>query len=296
MDYTPVNVGEGLAKFNVAPLHFRVPYSLAQLSCHTACLVQKEFPSDPLAFLYGLLFDSHHLAAGYVPPGLRDYIGVAWSDDYEAIEEEALKEAEEFHGIEIDDYRVLSFKPGYYSAPWQNNCVSIGLSYSFIEPLEATTISIGIQQAKLLCSFLANYSNESKYMQEEYNRVMKDVMENAVSMISLHYMSDREDTQMWKDQKTAQKPDLLKRLLRVWSERLPEYQDVPSNHFELFGTAHLWHVAQGQGILNKDLATAALNAYGSRLEVAKSISDNVAGLLKVGLIDHAESLRRTKNS
>ena len=92
MDYTPVNVGEGLAKFNVAPLHFRVPYSLAQLSCHTACLVQKEFPSDPLAFLYGLLFDSHHLAAGYVPPGLRDFIGVQWADDYEAIEEEALKE------------------------------------------------------------------------------------------------------------------------------------------------------------------------------------------------------------
>lgn len=92
MEYTPRIVGEGLAKFNVAPLHFRVPYSLAQLSCHTAVLVQKEFPSDPLAFLYGLLFDSHHLAAGYVPPGLRDYIGVAWSDDYEAIEEEALKE------------------------------------------------------------------------------------------------------------------------------------------------------------------------------------------------------------
>ena len=92
MDYTPRNVGEGLAKFNVAPLHFRVPYSLAQLSCHTACLMQKEFPSDPLAFLYGLLFDSHHLAAGYVPPGLRDFIGLQWADAYEAIEEEALKE------------------------------------------------------------------------------------------------------------------------------------------------------------------------------------------------------------
>lgn len=230
-----------------------------------------------------------------IPTQSRKGNGYVFSSKYIS-EEEALKEAEEFHGIEIDDYRVLSFKPGYYSAPWQNNCVSIGLSYSFIEPLEATTISIGIQQAKLLCSFLANYSHESKYMQEEYNRIMKDVMENAVSMISLHYMSDREDTQMWKDQKTAQKPDLLKRLLQIWSERLPEYQDVPSNHFELFGTGHLWHVAQGQGILNKDLATTALNAYGSRPVVTKNISDNMTGLLKVGLIDHAESLRRTKNS
>ena len=92
MDYTPRIVGEGLAKINVAPLHLRVPYSLAQLSCHTAVLVQRKLESDPLAFLYGLIFNTHHLAAGYVPPGLRDLLGVKWCDDYSAIEEEALKE------------------------------------------------------------------------------------------------------------------------------------------------------------------------------------------------------------
>jgi tryptophan halogenase len=230
-----------------------------------------------------------------IPTQSRRGNGYVFSSDF-CSEEQALKEAEEFHGIKIDNHRVINYKSGYYSEPWQKNCVSIGISYSFIEPLEATTISIGIQQAKLLCSYLPTFNKESRYLSREYNRVMQQVMENAVSMISLHYMSDREDTEMWKAQKLAKKPELLKRLLEIWSERTPEPVDIPTSGYELFGAAHLWHVAQGQGVLNKDVATVTLDAYGNRDVVRKTLIDTMRGYLTSEVIDHAEALRRTRDS
>ena len=228
-----------------------------------------------------------------IPTQGRRGNGYVFSSKY-IDEQQALAEAEKFHGIKIEDYRVIKFRPGYYSCPWQNNCVAIGLSYSFIEPLEATTISIGIQQAKLLCSYIANYNKDTKYLQNAYNKVMSDIMENAVSMIALHYISDREDTPMWKDQKNAKKPDLLKSLLEIWSERNPEPVDVPSNGYELFGPAHLWHVAQGQGILNRENATVSLNASGLRGEALRSIINSNSSYLSSKVISHAKAIERTK--
>jgi D,D-heptose 1,7-bisphosphate phosphatase len=78
-------------------------------------------------------------------------------------------------------------------------------------------------------------------------------MENILCMISLHYISDRNDTPMWADQQKAEKPPLLMHLLELWNTRCPEHHDIPSTGFELFGPAHLWHVAQGQGVLNKEV-------------------------------------------
>lgn len=230
-----------------------------------------------------------------IPTQSRRGNGYVFSSKY-ITEEEALREAEEFHDITINDYRVIKYNSGYYSEPWQKNCVAIGLSYSFIEPLEATTISIGIQQAKMLCSFLPYFNKKSKFMQREYNDQMRHIMENAVSMIALHYISDREDTEMWKDQKKAKKPEMLARLLELWSERLPEHLEILHNGYELFGSLHLWHVAQGQGILNKELATVSLDAHGSRQAAIDNINQTMTGLLQIGLIDHAEAIRKTRDS
>lgn len=265
------------------------------LPCDSAIVFQTD--SDPSGKIHPYT-RAIAMNAGWmweIPTQSRRGNGYVFSSDYIS-EEEALREAEEFHGIKIDNHRLINYRSGYYSAAWQKNCVAIGLSNNFIEPLEATTISIGIQQAKLLCSYLPTWTNSSKYIETEYNRIHKSIMENAVSMIALHYMSDREDTPMWRDQKKAEKPQLLKRLLNIWSERLPESHDIDFSGFELFAIPHLWHVAQGQGVLNPDLASVALDAYGSRLPVVENLNNLMSGYLSAKVIDHAEALARTKNS
>ena len=121
-------------------------------------------------------------------------------------------------------------------------------------------------------------------------------MENILCMISLHYTSDRTDSEMWRAQSKAEKPELLQHLLNIWNERCPENHDVPHTGFELFAAAHLWHVAQGQGVLNKQVASIQLDAYASRKNVSEDISTFTKSLLKQRLVDHAQALKKTRDS
>lgn len=121
-------------------------------------------------------------------------------------------------------------------------------------------------------------------------------MQNILCMISLHYVSDRTDTEMWTMQQGAEKPELLEHLLELWNIRCPEVHDVPSTGYELFAAAHLWHVAQGQGVLNPEIASIQLDSYGSRTDGINNIKDTAKQLLTQKLVDHGEELRKIKNS
>lgn len=112
-------------------------------------------------------------------------------------------------------------------------------------------------------------------------------MENIVTMIALHYISDREDTEMWRAQKKAELPETLSSLLSLWRERMPEKYDVPVFGYELFLSEHLWHVAQGQGVLSKEVALDQLNAYCSHVPCGRIYASKKAEQARLKKIDHA---------
>ena len=230
-----------------------------------------------------------------IPTQTRRGNGYVFASDF-CSAEQAIEEASEVHGFQVEPAKILDFNSGYFKETWKNNCVAVGLAAGFVEPLEATSISTTIQQARLICSYLPTFSEERMYGIKEYHRVVDSIMENILCMISLHYMSDRTDSEMWRAQGKSEKPELLQHLLNIWNERCPESHDVPSTGFELFGAAHLWHVAQGQGVLNKQVASMQLDAYASRKNVSEDISNYTKSLLKQRLIGHAQALKNTRNS
>ena len=230
-----------------------------------------------------------------IPTQSRRGNGYVFASDF-CSPEQAIKEASEVHGFQVEPAKIVDFNSGYFKETWKNNCVAVGLAAGFVEPLEATSISTTIQQARLICSYLPTFSEERMYGIKEYHRVVDSLMENILCMISLHYMSDRTDSEMWRAQRKAEKPALLQHLLNIWNERCPENHDVPSTGFELFAAPHLWHVAQGQGVLNKQVASIQLDAYASRKNVSEDISNYSKSLLKQRLIGHAQALKNTRNS
>jgi tryptophan halogenase len=230
-----------------------------------------------------------------IPTQMRRGNGYVFASDFCTVDQ-AIEEASKVHGFEVKPAKVIDFNSGYFKTTWKNNCVAVGLSAAFVEPLEATSISTTIQQVRVLCSYLPTFSKEKTYGIKEYHRIMDSVMENILCMIALHYVSDRSDSEMWRAQQEAEKPELLQHLLEVWNVHSPEIHDVPSTGFELFAAAHLWHVAQGQGVLNKQVASIELDAYNSRKVIREDLSNISKNLLKQKLVDHAEALAKTKNS
>ena len=114
--------------------------------------------------------------------------------------------------------RHLAMPVGHRLKLWSGNCVAIGLSGGFVEPLESTGIHL-IQQGieSLMDHFPDTRFNAT--LREHYNRRMTDTYEEIRDFILLHYiLSEREDTAFWRDSRHVELPGSLQQLLALYDE------------------------------------------------------------------------------
>lgn len=95
-----------------------------------------------------------------------------------------------------EDIRVIDWSPYYLKEMWKGNCVSIGLSAGFIEPLESTGIALiatGIEQ--LTFRLGTDYYSESDIT--VFNNVLNGYFEDSIDFINMHYDKAEHDTKFW---------------------------------------------------------------------------------------------------
>lgn len=118
----------------------------------------------------------------------------------------------------VTEPRFLSFEAGVRTKTWSNNCVAIGLSSGFLEPLESTSIYL-IQYG--IFKFL-EYLPSSMAMsaeREQYNQEVKSVYETIRDFIILHYhVNQRTDSKFWIRQREMSIPESLERKLGLFAE------------------------------------------------------------------------------
>jgi len=140
--------------------------------------------------------------------------------------EQAQEEVEKYlgHGIEVAKH--LKFDPGALDKPWIGNVCATGLSASFVEPLEASSIGTTIQQTFLLVSRLINYNEQSIAL---YNKEVNQITDNIRDFIALHYITERRDTPFWEAVSNTPLPESLKQNLQMWKTRMPVEKDLGPN-------------------------------------------------------------------
>jgi tryptophan halogenase len=157
--------------------------------------------------------------------------GYAFNDNYISVED-AKKEIEDYLGKEVTLQKVFDFKPGTHKRSWIGNSISIGLSYGFIEPLEATALMSTIMQLKRLIDF--EFNDELK---ERYNKWCYEINEQNLCFIRYHYLSEREDTPFWKDCVRMPIPTKLKNILDENNFLIPRTNEELVKALELEETA-----------------------------------------------------------
>ena len=233
------------------------------------------------------------MSAGWVweiPTQERRGNGYVYSSKF-IDEEKAIAELEKIMGYKVTTHRSFKFNPGYLKNAWVKNCSAIGLASSFVEPLEATSIGSSIQHMKLMIPYLSSYIPENHLSQKDFNRKFESIMRNILTMLRLHYWSDRRDSPFWAEQANMPVNSELQELIDVWSERPPVRTDVDSSNGELFQSPHLIHVAQGQGLINIEACSRALDSLGIRQRVGKEMDQMRHDRHSHELVDHAEALR-----
>ena len=113
--------------------------------------------------------------------------------------------------------RHLKMKVGRVSKHWNRNCVAVGLSQGFIEPLEATALLFVQQTIANFVAFL-EAGDLSESAQERFNQHVNEHLEGTRDYIVTHYKSNnRTDTEYWRaNSANANLSEPLQELFRLW--------------------------------------------------------------------------------
>lgn len=133
--------------------------------------------------------------------------------------------------IEQLEARHIDLRLGYREKTFHKNCVGIGLSAAFLEPLEASAIFLIEASCNMLTELFPQHSGQLAALEAKYNKVFSQRWQRVVDFIKLHYYSShRTDGDFWFDNRAAHTlPDSLGEQLEFWRHYPPGRFDLPSS-------------------------------------------------------------------
>ena len=185
-------------------------------------------------------------AAGWrwqIPLQHRVGSGMVYSSAYMSDDEAVANLRRDVGAKPIKEPMLLRFPTGRRLKTWNKNVVSAGLASGFVEPLESTSIHLGITAiVRLIQMFPAEGICQS--LVERYNAISRAELEQVRDFIILHYHANRRDEPMWKACREMELPASLAQRIEQFRERAHAWQGED----ELFRVDSWTHVMLGQGI------------------------------------------------
>lgn len=160
-----------------------------------------------------------------IPLTNRTGNGYVYSSDF-CSAEQAEYELRAKLGLTGDKIKAnhLKMKIGRVEKHWHRNCVAVGLSQGFIEPLEATALHFvqetieGFIAAYDSTNVINSFTSESEPHQSQFNEKMNARFDGIRDYIVAHYrLSDRDDTDYWR--LNSENPNIstnLKKIVQCW--------------------------------------------------------------------------------
>jgi tryptophan 7-halogenase len=207
--------------------------------------------TEAIAMKYGWIWK--------IPLQHRFGCGYSYDTDY-ITKEEAKQEVIDYLGFEPEFGNSFSFRAGHLETPWVNNCIAIGISSAFLEPLEASSIWTTTYFLEILFSDAAQLFIDDKRIRDNYNYRFNYWWTEVSDFIYLHYMGGRTDTPFWaKYQDPNNTPEGIKHYLDKWEWALPRHLDFTSPTGDrAFYLQNWFEVCYGLGLLNKERTKASI--------------------------------------
>lgn len=149
-------------------------------------------------------------------------------------DDDAEKELRAFEGDHSEGLpsRIVNFMVGRREQPWVANCVAIGLSGGFIEPLESTGLYLSQIASDLLAEHFPSTDDMAPFA-FRFNRLMANRFYEILDFINMHYcLTRRTDTEFWREIRRPERiNDRLRAKLDYWRIKPPSRSDFEDQFF-----------------------------------------------------------------
>jgi flavin-dependent dehydrogenase len=175
----------------------------------------------------GLCYSSHYLSKQGAENTLRQYI-VQTKGNADSLQ-----------------LRHLHFTPGYRSVFWQNNCIAIGMSAGFIEPLEASALAMVELSLSMLCDEFPQNHTHRGILAKRFNQRFLYRWQRVIDFVKLHYVLSQRQEPYWLAQRAITSiPERLAELLKLWQFQAPSRNDFIENE-EVFSSSSYQYILYG---------------------------------------------------
>jgi tryptophan halogenase len=175
---------------------------------------------------------------------MRTGNGHVFCSEYMSVDEATSSLVDDLAGPMLGTPRLIRFSTGHRQKFWEKNCVAIGLSSGFLEPLESTSLYL-IRQG--ISRFIALFPDASMpgVLRDEYNRWMQRDFEQVRDLLILHYHANSRAEPFWQHCRSMGIPETLQRRMALFREG----GRFLRNEGELFPNASWVAVMLGQGLM-----------------------------------------------
>ncbi len=177
--------------------------------------------------------------------------------------------------VEDLSFRKIAINSGYRKTFWHKNCIAIGLSAGFVEPLEASALVLVEMSAKMLADEFPANTDLMPLVAKRFNKKFEQHWQQIVDFLKLHYcLTKRTDSQYWLDNaQQSTYTDTLLENLALWQYRPPWHMDTPTND-ALFPSASYQYVLCGMGFVS-DVTQLPNRHFAQQLSSATQIFNDV---------------------
>ncbi len=267
--------------------HFAVPFKSQQsvLFNDTALAVQVPYASEDAPLASATIATAH--AQGWTwDIGLphRRGVGLVYSSAH--CSDEAAQRVLQAHlqrsGAPAGEHtpRRIRFNPGHRERFWHRNCVAVGLSAGFIEPLEASALALVELSAAMIRDEFPTNRSDMDLVAARFNESFAYRWQRIIEFLKLHYvLSQRTDSDYWRDHRQpGSQPQRLRDLLQLWRHRAPMRNDFDRLE-EVFPAASYQYVLYGMQFKPepKALPPERLAAAQARMRDAATITKRLLG-------------------
>jgi tryptophan halogenase len=159
-----------------------------------------------------------------IPLQTRVGNGLVYCSRYLSDDEAHAMLADRVEGAMLTAPRLIRFRAGTRRKAWNKNCLAIGLSSGFVEPLESTSIHL-IMIAVTRLMQLFPFGGISEAVTERYNDVSRRELEGIRDFIILHYhLTERDHDEFWRHCRTMRIPDSLAQRIELFRDSAYAYQ------------------------------------------------------------------------